>query len=216
MPSWLPYVAPLALFLILTTIEGQPSLAGHYPLVYFIKMVGGLMLAFRRYYPEARPGGTGLALAAVLGVVLLFVWIYGDAYTKHFAFLGPRTGYDPLLHISNAHQRILFYVIRFAGLVVVVPFMEELFYRSFLLRFVTDPEDFQRAPIGKFSPMAIGVNVVLMALSHPEWLVAGVFSAAMCGLLWRTKNVFACVLAHGTTNLLLGVYILNTHDWHFW
>ena len=106
---------------------------------------------------------------------------------------------------------------RFLGLVVVVPIVEELFYRGFLLRFVTDMDDFQARAAGNiFCPGASRCNVVLFALSHPEWLAAAIFALALCLLLRWTKNFSTCILAHGVTNLLLGVYILHTAQWQYW
>ncbi len=217
---WLPYVAPLALFLLLTLLEGQFGAA--YPLLYAVKLVlvTWVFWSLRRFLPEVRFERTGLGLAIGLGVALAVVWVLGDRLTGllhlHFAFLGNRTGFDPVREIPNVGLRAVFLVVRFYGLVLVAPVVEELFYRGFLLRYVTDPDDFRRVPLGRFNGMAFGVNVGLMAVSHPEWLVAGLFSAAMCALLARTRSLSACIVAHGVTNLALGVYVLVSHDWKFW
>ena len=218
LPPWLPFVLPFALLLLLSTFDGLPLLTRFYPFWYFVKALALALtvLALRRRLPEARPGGDGLAWASLVGVLLFFVWIFGDAKTPHFAFLGSRAGYDPLLAIADSHQRMAFYAVRFLGLAVLVPIAEELFYRGFLLRWVINPDDFRSVPLGKLTPLSVTVNVLAMALTHPEWLVAGLFSLAMCLLLSRTKNLFACILAHGATNLMLGVYILQYHAWAFW
>ena len=60
------------------------------------------------------------------------------------------------------------------------------------------------------------VSVVLFAASHPEWLAAAIFALALGLLLRATRNLFACVLAHGVTNLLLGIYVLHTGQWQYW
>ncbi len=217
LPPWVPYAAPFALFLLLTTLESQlPQEA--YPLAYTIKivLVTLLLIVLRGAWPEARPGGGGWAAAAILGVALLFAWIVVDKHTPHFAFLGHREAYNPALAIPSRAGLIAFLGVRFFGLVVIVPIVEELFYRSFLLRFVTDMDDFQRVPLGTFSLLALGINVFVFALSHPEWLAAAIFALAMCLLLRWTKNLFACILAHGTTNLLLGIFVLHTGQWQYW
>ena len=217
LPAWLPYVAPFALFLLLTTLESHvpPSL---FPWAYAAKvvLVGGLLLALRGSFPEARPGGNGWALATVLGIVLCVLWVVVDRHTPHPAFLGTRTAYNPATEIGTGLGVWAFLAVRFFGLTVIVPFAEELFYRGFLLKFVTDPDDFQRVPTGTFSLAALLVSVVLFALSHPEWLAAAVFALALCLLLRFTKNLFACVLAHAVTNLMLGVYIVQTGQWQYW
>ncbi len=217
LPAWVPYVLPFALFLLLTTLESHLPLK-IYPVFYAVKiaLVGGALIALRGAFPEARPGGGGWVWATALGVILFFAWIFIDKHTPHPAFLGTRTAFDPSREISTPLGVFLFLVVRFLGLVVVVPYVEELFYRGFLLRFVSDMDDFRRVPVGTFSVVALLVNAGVFALSHPEWLAAAVFALALCGLLRFTRNFFACVLAHGVTNLLLGVYVLHTASWQYW
>ncbi|MGI4790573.1 MAG: CAAX prenyl protease-related protein [Janthinobacterium lividum] len=217
LPAWVPYVLPFGLFLLLTMVESHLPL-NIYPIFYAVKivLVGGVIFRLRGAFPEARPGGSGWAAATALGTILFFVWIAVDRHTPHFAFLGTRTAYNPAREMSNSVEVFLFLVMRFIGLVVVVPIVEELFYRGFLLRFVTDLDDFQRVPTGTFSLVALLINVGVFALSHPEWLAAAIFALALCGLLRWTKNFFTCILAHGVTNLLLGVYILHTAQWQYW
>jgi len=217
LPPWLPYAAPFALFLLLTTLESLVP-GPLFPWAYAVKviLVGGLLLALRGNSPEARPGGNGWSLATIAGIVLCVLWVVIDKHTPHFAFLGARKGYNPAIEIGTSAGVWAFLAVRFFGLVVVVPFAEELFYRGFLLKFVTDLDDFKRVPTGAFSVLALAVNVVLFALSHQEWLAAAVFALAMCVLLRFTKNLFACVLAHAVTNLMLGVYIVQTGQWQYW
>lgn len=217
MPAWLAYVAPLVVFLLLTQVEGMFG-PKWYPLLYSIKLVvvAGLLIAWRREFTEARPAASGLALAVPLGIVLCAAWVAIDRVTPHFALLGSRQGFDPFVHISNPAELWAFLAVRFAGLVVVVPVMEELFWRSFLLRVIIRPEDFKSVPIGTWQPMSFAAVVIVMALAHPEWLAAAVFSATMNALLYWKKNLFACIAAHGATNLCLGIYVLYAHAWIYW
>ncbi len=218
LPPWVAYVAPFALFLLLTALDSHVP-PGAYPAAYAVKiaLVGGLLLALRGSFPEARPGGGGWAAATAIGVVLGVSWAWIDMHTPHFPKLfGARVGFNPSREIATPLGTALFLLVRFVGLVVVVPFVEELLYRGFLLRFVTDPDDFRRVPAGTFSALALLCNVGLFALSHPEWLAAAIFALAQCGLLRWTRNLFACVLTHGVTNLMLGIYILHTGQWQYW
>jgi len=219
LPSWLPYAAPFALFLLLTSLEAiLPSRA--YPIAYTVKiiLVTALLIALRRSLPEARPGGGGWAIATAVGAVMCLMWVWVTPHTPPLpAFMGgKRIGFNPGQAFSTSAGLIAFLAVRFFGLVVIVPIVEELFYRSFLLRFVTDPDDFERAPLGTFSVIALVINVALFALSHPEWLAAAIFALAMCLLVRQTKNLFACILAHATTNLLLGIFVLHTGQWQYW
>lgn len=214
---WLPWVLPFALFLVLTSLEGQ--FTAYYPWFYTAKMVlvTWILLRLRRFLPEAAPRKDGLGLAVGLGLILTVLWVAVDYITPHFPkLLGTRIGYDPFHELPNPVGRTLFLLVRFYGLVVIAPVCEELFYRGFLLRLVTDFDDFRRVPLGRFSTTAFAAVVVLMGLSHPEWLSALVFSAALCALLARTRNLFACIVCHGVTNLALGIYVLAFHAWKFW
>ena len=35
-------------------------------------------------------------------------------------------------------------------------------------------------------------------------------------LLYRTKSLYACIVAHGVTNLAPAIYVLATGEWSFW
>jgi hypothetical protein len=98
-----------------------------------------------------------------------------------------------------------------------VPLFEELFWRSFAIRYLVDPDDFTRAPIGRVTPMAAGATAVVFAMAHPvEWLPAVLTGLVWAWLVHRTKSVSACVVSHVTANLALGIYVLTTHEWKFW
>ena len=109
-----------------------------------------------------------------------------------------------------------FLAIRFLGLVVVVPIIEEFFLRGFLMRYL-DATDWDRVPLGKVTRMsALGVMVYALA-SHPaEPLAAVVWFSMVTWLYARTGSIWDCVVAHATTNLLLGLYVVSTGTWELW
>ncbi|MFN5898356.1 MAG: type II CAAX prenyl endopeptidase Rce1 family protein, partial [Planctomyces sp.] len=60
------------------------------------------------------------------------------------------------------------------------------------------------------------IVLAVFTAMHPEILAAVVWVSGM-NLLWqRTGNLWACVVAHAATNLLLGLYIIRTGSWHLW
>ncbi len=215
---WGPYVLPMTLFLVATFVEGH--LPKHwYPLAYTAKAVlvtAMLVVGCRTWKNELRGGGGAIFFGILAGLAGLPLWLAVDAVTPHLSFLGTRAAYNPFLEIPDAPARWAFLAARFFGLAVMVPVMEEVFWRSFLLRFVTDQDRWNSLPIGAFSLPALAVVCTLFGVAHPEYLAAVVFALLMAGLLRHTKSLLSCVVAHGVTNLSLGIYVLMTGDWHYW
>lgn len=216
-PLWLAYVAPMALFLLLTVAEGKAPLS-LYPLLYIGKallVTVALAVFSRAWRPEIRFEARVLPAAVLVGLVTLAEWVLIDRFVP-YPHLGTRTGYNPFQQIADPALRGAFFAVRFYGLAVMVPVMEEVFWRSFVLRYATDQDRWWSLPVGTFSLAALGIMTALFALAHPEWLVAAVCALLYAGLLRWTKSLFAVIVAHGVTNLGLGIYVLVTGDWKYW
>ena len=57
---------------------------------------------------------------------------------------------------------------------------------------------------------------VCFGLEHDRWL-AGIFAGLAYGLVAiRTRDIWAAVMAHVVTNLLLGLYVLAVGAYSFW
>ncbi|CAN5913618.1 CAAX prenyl protease-related protein [soil metagenome] len=222
---WIPYVAPMFVFLALTQAEvllPQTSDGGPhptwYPVAYALKVliVAVVMWICRSAWRDLRPWPNlkGLALSIGIGLAVIAAWIGLDNRYPPLPFLGgDRQAFDPfVLPMAGA---IAFLTVRIIGLVLLVPVFEELFWRSFLMRWVIDSE-FTRVPIGRVTTLAAAVSSIGFALAHPEWLPALLTGMAWAWLLWKTKSVSACVISHLTANLALALYVLITSDWKFW
>lgn len=215
--AWIPYVLPMAVFMIITQFE--QSFGKSYPLIYALKvlLVTAVLIVFRKTFMDIRPDFRALALGIVVGILVLLEWIWVDPYTPHLAFLGgSRAQYDPFTQIPDRNLLVVFLVTRFYGLALMVPVMEELFWRSFLVRIFTNPDDFKAVRPEAISWPALAIVAVGFGLSHGEWL-AGIICGFAYGILAKyTRGIFASVIAHGVTNLLLGVYVVVYHQWKFW
>lgn len=215
-PSWLPYVLPMGLFLALTFAEPYLPKA-QYPLVYAVKtliVTAALIWASRAWRHEIKFKGSILIPAIGAGIIGFLGWV-GINEAIPFGHYGSRVGYNPLDELER--QWILpFLAVRLFGMVIIVPIMEEVFWRSWLLRYATNQDKWASLPIGTFSIAAFFVVCGLFAAAHPEWLVAFLFAALMAGLLRYTKSLLACIIAHGVTNLALAGYVLFTDDWKYW
>lgn len=219
----LPYIVPMAGFLALTQVEAYLPVTGGqvspfwYPLTYAAKVaiVAGLAWACRSSWRDLapRPGPRDLILAVLLGLLVAFLWVGLDGRYPELPFLGKRSAFDP--NTMRPAGKWAFLMVRMVGLVGLIPLIEELFYRSFLMRWIIDAE-FTRVPIGRVTPLAVAVTSIVFGFTHPEWLPAVLTGFAWCVLVWRTRSVSACVVSHLVANLALGLYVIATGDWKYW
>jgi uncharacterized protein len=206
--------APTVLFGVLTLLEAELP-AAWYPAAYILKalIVTVSLWIFRGPLADIRFNSAIALQSAAVGLVVFAVWV-GVEETFRYPHLGVRVAFDPT-PLRESGWWTPFLVTRLFGLIIMVPVMEEIFWRSFLLRYLTKP-DFQRLPIGTFSASSLGIMVVASALAHPEWLVAAIASLVYAFWLRRTTSLFGAIVAHATTNAALGAYVLSTGAWQYW
>jgi len=212
--AWLPYVVPMALFIALSMWESKAN--GAYVWLYTVKimLVTAVLIFFRSTWRDIQPDARVIGPAVLVGLVVWAEWILLDKWIP-VPRISARVAFDPYASIADATMRLFFLFVRFYGLVILVPVMEELFWRSFLLRYLTR-HDWVVLPIGAFSWSAFWIVAAGFALMHPEWLVAFICAVAYGLLLYTTRSLFACVVAHAVTNLGLGIYVLATKEWTYW
>lgn len=225
--AMIAYIAPFAMFMILTQIETFEALRPHYPWVYGAKIAlivaTIIWCAGKGKWPPFSTKGFGLAIA--FGLVGLVAWIgisqlaIEQRLMEVAPFLkniiGERVGYNVWKEIPSQPGAIAFLAVRLIGLAIVVPIIEELFWRGFLLRYLID-ERFNTVPIGTYTTFSFVIVTLFFALVHPEILAALVWGAGINFLLYRTQNLWAAVLGHAVTNLSLGIYVLTTGAWYYW
>ncbi len=213
--TWVPYAVPMAAFLVITYLE---SMAGKlYPIVYIVKaiLVTILLIVFRSNWRDIKPSVKVIVPGIAVGLLVCAEWVLLENWL-HYPHLGSRTAYSPFVEIANPTTRLAFIAIRFYGLALMVPVMEELFWRSFLVRYFSDPDHWSKMEVGAFTWGGFAMVCGLFGLAHPEWLVAVICAVAYGLLLKQTKSLFACIIAHSVTNLALGIYVMTSHDWKFW
>lgn len=177
--------------------------------------VGLSLYLLRAHFPELRFKELFQlkvsAAAAAVGVLTFALWI---ALPATLPWVPPAKGFDPTL-FTDGRLRVLLTAARVAGAVIVVPVMEELFWRSFLLRYLVDA-DFQSVQLGRFTWSSFLITTVLFGLEHHLFL-AGMLAGALFNLvLYRTRSLAQCVLAHSVANLALASWVLHTGNWRFW
>jgi hypothetical protein len=145
------------------------------------------------------------------GLVVFFLWINMD-WT--FGPGGAPHGYDPY-QVQDTGGRMALIAVRLAGASLVVPLMEEVFWRSFLMRYLIR-NDFTSVAVGTFTWGSFVPVAILFGLEH-HYIVAGIMAGVAYNLLAvYTRSIAQCTLSHAVTNLSLGIYVLTTGNWQFW
>lgn len=177
--------------------------------------VGLMLYLFKDHYSELRLkdlANLSVTLATCgVGLLVFVLWIRMD-WT--FGTVGVPQGFNPAQFPGN-NLPVVMTAFRIAGAVLVVPLMEELFWRSFLIRYIID-NNFEMAKVGAFTWGSFLITVVLFGLEH-NYILAGVMAGIAYNLLlYRTRSLAHCVLAHAVTNLALAIYVIRTGAWQFW
>jgi len=196
-----------------------------YPLVYSLKiaLVIAAMLFVLPGYRQFPWRFSPLSIA--VGVVGVVLWV-GICHLQleqkllskiglgSLLGLGQRSAFNPLVELAaNPLQAYGFLAIRFLGLALIVPVIEEFFLRGFVMRLVIH-ENWPAVPFGTVNAAAIAAGTFVPMLMHPgELIAAGVWFSLVTLLMIRTRNIWDCVVAHGVTNLLLGVYVVTFNQW---
>jgi len=205
--------APFVLFLVLTALQGRVGEASHY-WIYLGKTVAGAWLIWliRPYVAEMRWAISWEAGA--VGLAVFFVWVGLDPYYPKFGKPGP--AWNPHAEFGSGTGLAWLCVVgRVLGSSLVVPPLEEVFYRSFVYRFLVK-QDFLAVPLGAFAWMPLLVTSGVFGLSHFEWLAGGVCGLAFQALVIWKKRLGDAMTAHAITNLLLGLWVVWKGAWHFW
>lgn len=173
---------------------------------------GALVIFFRREYEFAPPRRIWFGLAVAIATFI--IWISPQAF---FSYPARTEGFNPDFFAGDPVRYWLTVVFRFARLVLVVPLVEEIFWRGFLLRYLIDI-NFTRVSLGAFSWFSFLAVAVVFMLSHAtaDWPAAFVTGALFNLVAIRSRNLATCVITHAATNLLLGLWIMQTRQWGFW
>lgn len=210
----LPFLVYLSFFIVdmlLARLGIAPeSLRWLYP-VKTVLVVLALAICWREYTELHRfdLGLKGVAVAIAAGLAVFGLWI---TLSTGWMVIGSPEGYDPR---TGGQIDWLLVLIRIAGAALVVPVMEELFWRSFLMRWL-DKNDFLSLAPAAVTLQSAAIAAVVFGFEHNLWL-AGIVAGAAYGFLYmRTGSLWSPVIAHAVTNGVLGVWVVMTGNWSFW
>ena len=232
---WVVFILPILVFLLVGSFEPKPAAPGssggwltipyqHYPIVYSVKIALTLaailfvLPGYRDFPFRVSP------LAVLVGLIGVVVWVGICSLEPErrllvplgldwFAELGGRSAFNPFEQLDTAAWAWGFLAIRFFGLALVIAVAEEFFLRGFVMRFVMQA-DWWAVPFGKVNATAVLVGIAVPMLMHPaELFAAAAWFGLVTWLMVRTKSIWDCVVAHGITNVLLGVYVVFSGRW---
>jgi CAAX prenyl protease-like protein len=208
------YIAPFAVFIALRWLPFPPEWLAP---VRFVTVAATLAVFSRRVIPRRPSAPIGSVL---LGAALLAVWIapdllwhaYRESWPFHNTLMGAARSSLPVHLRSNA----FFIAVRVLESAILVPVLEELFWRGWLMRWAIR-SDFESVPLGQYKAVSFWSVALLFASEHgPYWEVGLIAGVAYNWWLVRTGNLADCILAHAVTNALLAGYVLAFDQWQYW
>ena len=219
-------VVPFAIFIVLTACQGWFGEPGRY-WIYVFKtlLLGVLLVALRPYLEEMRWKFSWEAVAVGIGVFVLWVGIDGwypgqSALLKAIGVCGAASKspapWNPHHQFGAGSALAWFFIIlRILGSSLVVPPLEEVFFRSFLYRFLAKA-DFLSVGLGQFCLTPFLLGATIFGFEHQQWLAGILCGFAYQGLVLWKGRLGDAITAHAITNFLLGVYVAAWGVWQFW
>jgi CAAX prenyl protease-like protein len=210
----LPFLVYLLFIVAADLLErlgvSAPALRWLYPVKIFAVVVT-LVICWGHYKElhSLRLSPIWAGIAVLVGFVVFVLWI---SLSSGWMLIGSPTGFDPR---NNGQVDWLLVGLRIAGAALVVPVMEELFWRSFLMRWL-DNSDFESVDPARVRLSSVAIAAVLFGFEHNLWLAGIVAGVAYSVLYMRQRSLWSAVLAHAVTNGILGVWIVRSAQWTFW
>jgi CAAX prenyl protease-like protein len=154
-----------------------------------------------------------------VGVAVFLIWIAPDlllGYRHSRIFENSLMGSAVSSLPPYLRNQAWFLVLRVLSSVALVPILEELFWRGWLMRWLTNPE-FQKVPLGEYRQASFWITAILFASEHGAYWEVGL-AAGIVYNWWivRCKNLADCIWAHAITNGLLAAYVLVSGQWQYW
>jgi len=212
------YVLPLSIFLILMLLlqAAGMSIAWDHPsaawwqrspemLIYPLQtLICGAYLWHTRRNVEWDWTWKGSLLAIPCAIIGIAFWL--TPYI--FGWIDASEGFDPArIFGKDSAACYLQYSLRFARAVLIVPLVEELFWRGFLMRWCINPNEAQKVPLGTHSWKAYFITTGAFMLIHNPQDYAGafIFGSIVYWLTVTTRRLTPSILMHAIANLIMGI-----------
>ena len=214
----LPYVLPFAAFLALMALRSVLPVGEITDLVLRTIVLTAVLLLFSRDKIKLKPG---FPLAtALVGVGVFVLWVAPDllfpGYRQHWLFQNPLTAGSGATLSQEARIDVLALALRSMRAVVLVPIVEELFWRAWLMRWLIDTS-FDSVPLGRYESSAFWITAVLFAAEHgPYWEVGLLAGIVYNAWMVKSRSLADLIWAHAITNACLSAYVILFGRWEYW
>lgn len=214
-----PYIAPFLTFIAIMAVEkatGLPT-AWTYSLRVVLTLV--VLLAVSRAPLSARPVRPLASIA--LGALVFVLWIapdvvFGSGYRHFWLFQNALTGAAASSIPVGLRGNVWFLALRTASCALLVPPVEELFWRGWAMRWLI-ASDFNKIPLGAYQASAFWLVALMFGAEHgPYWEVGLATGVIYNWWVVRTRTLADCIIAHAVTNGLLSAYVLWTGQFQYW
>jgi CAAX prenyl protease-like protein len=214
----LPYIVPFGVFVAFLSITPYLQFAGRWEFPIRVVVLLAVLWIFSRDVLDLHVSHWAGSLT--LGLAVFAIWIGPDllvrGYREHWLFQNPILG---KLHSSIPQDLLadrMVQLVRCFRAIILVPIIEELFWRAWLMRWVINP-DFQAVKLGTYTPKSMWITAILFASEHgPYWEVGLIAGLLFNWWMVRTKSLGDCILAHAITNAALSFYVIKTGKWEYW
>jgi CAAX prenyl protease-like protein len=207
------FVAPFVIYAGMILLPLSPGVL--FPVRYVIVLA--VVVFASRPFVSLKPSRPLASLA--VGTLVFVTWVGPDLlfhYRHHWLFENVITGHAASSLPPALRTNVLFLAIRVLSTVALVPVVEELFWRGWLMRWWIH-RNFLTVPLGTYRPAAFWLAAVLFACEHGPYWEVGLIAGIVYNLwMLHTGNLADCILAHAVTNSTLAVYVLAAGEWEYW
>ncbi len=213
-----PYVLPFAVFLGFLAIQRYAPLPGNVDLIVRTVVLVAVLAIFSRQAISFRVKAPLWGI--LLGIAVFLIWIGPDLlfpnYRHSWLFRNALTGTFGSSIAEDLRVDNFALALRTFRAVILVPIIEELFWRAWLMRWLIEPR-FESIPLGAWAADSFWITAVLFASEHgPFWDVGLLAGILYNWWMLRTKSLGDCILAHAVTNGCLCAYVIATGSWQYW
>jgi CAAX prenyl protease-like protein len=214
----LPYVLPFAALLFFLAVQAIKPLPERFEFPVRIVILGAVLWYCSRDVISLRVSHRAGSL--LLGIAVFAAWVGPDllfpGYREHWLFQNAITGTLRSSLTESGREDAFVLALRSVRAIVLVPVIEELFWRAWLMRWLINA-DFRKVALGTFSVMSFALTAFLFSSEHgPYWDVGLLAGVAYNWWMVHTRSLGDCILAHAVTNGCLSLFVLVTGKWEYW